>query len=60
VYGSFHGCFDLLFVARVFFMCFFELFSLDFRAHLVPSIVRCLDSDLLVGIIDSCLVHLCG
>jgi hypothetical protein len=39
---------------------FFELFSLDLRAHLVPSILRFLGSDLLVGIMDSCLVHLCA
>jgi hypothetical protein len=31
-----------------------------FRARLVPSILRCLRSDLLVGIMDSCLVHLCA
>jgi hypothetical protein len=59
VCGSFHGCVDLLFVARVIFV-FFELFSLDFRARLVPSILRCLGSDLLVGIMDCCLVHLCA
>jgi hypothetical protein len=41
------------------FCVFFELFSLDFRARLVPSILRCLGSDLLVGIMYSCLVHLC-
>jgi hypothetical protein len=42
------------------FRVFFELFSLDFCVRLVPSILRCLGSDLLVGIMDSCLVHLCA
>jgi hypothetical protein len=42
------------------FRVFFELFSLDFHVRLVPSILRCLGSDLFVGIIDSCLVHLCA
>jgi hypothetical protein len=41
-------------------MSFFELFSSVFRAQLAPSIVMCLGSDLLVGIMDSCLVHLCA
>jgi hypothetical protein len=59
VNGSFHGCIDSPLVAR-WFSCFFELFSLVFRARLVPSILRCLGSDLLVGIMDSCLVHLCA
>jgi hypothetical protein len=40
------------------FRVFFELFLLDFRARHVPSILRCLGSDLLVEIMDSCLVHL--
>jgi hypothetical protein len=39
---------------------FFELFLLVFRVRLVPSILRCLGSDLLVGIMDSYLVHLCA
>jgi hypothetical protein len=39
---------------------FFELFSLDFSALLVHSILRCLGSDLLMGIMDICLVHLCS
>jgi hypothetical protein len=60
VYRSFHGCVDLLFVAREIFVTFFELFSLDFRVWLVPSILRCLGSDLLLGIMDSCLMHLCA
>ena len=60
LYGSIHGCVDFLLVARVMFVSFFELFSLDFRARLVPSILRCLGSDLLVGIMDRCLVHLCA
>jgi thiosulfate reductase cytochrome b subunit len=60
VYGSIHGCVDFLLVARVIFRVFFELFSLDFRVHLVPSIMRYLDSDLLVGIMDRCLGHLCA
>jgi hypothetical protein len=42
------------------FRVFFELFSLVFRARLVPLILRCLGSNLLVGIMDSCLVHLCA
>jgi hypothetical protein len=52
--------FDFPLVARWNFCVFFELFSLVFRARLVPSILRCLGSDLLVGIMDSCLVHLCA
>jgi hypothetical protein len=59
VYGSFHGCVDFLLVASVIFMSFFELFLFDF-VRLVPSILRCLGSDLLVGIMDRCLVHLCA
>jgi hypothetical protein len=58
VNGSFHGCVDFPLVARVNFRVFFELFLLDFRARHVPSILRCLGSDLLVEIMDSCLVHL--
>jgi hypothetical protein len=42
------------------FRVFFELFSSVFRACLVPSLLRCLGSDLLVRIMDSCLVHLCA
>jgi hypothetical protein len=42
------------------FCVFFELFSLVFRARVVPLILRCLGSNLLVGIMDSCLVHLCA
>jgi hypothetical protein len=42
------------------FRVFFELFLLDFRVRLVPSILRGFGSDLLVGIMDSCLVHLCA
>jgi hypothetical protein len=57
VYGSFHGCVDFLLVALV---IPFELFLLDFCARLVPSILRCLILDLLVGIMDRCLVHLCA
>jgi hypothetical protein len=49
VIGSFHGCVDFPLVARWIFMSFFELFSSVFRARLVPSILRCLSSDLLVG-----------
>jgi hypothetical protein len=60
VNGSFHGCVDSQFVARWIFRVFFELFSSVFRARLVPSIVRCLGSDLFVGIMDSCFVHLCA
>jgi hypothetical protein len=55
---SFHGCDDSRFVARWIF--FFDLFSSGFRTWLVPSILSCLGSDLLVGIIDSCFVHLCA
>jgi hypothetical protein len=54
VYGSFHGCVDFLLVARVIFMSF----SRFCHARLVPSILRCLGSDLFVGIMDRCLVHL--
>jgi hypothetical protein len=42
------------------FHVFFEPFSSVFRAQIVPSILRCLGSDLLVGIMDSCFVHLCA
>jgi hypothetical protein len=42
------------------FRVFFKLFSLDFRARLVPLILKCLSLVLLVGIMDSCLVHLCA
>jgi hypothetical protein len=49
-------------VASIFLSCdfrvFFELFLLYFRVRLVPSFLRRLGSDLLVGIMDSCLVHL--
>jgi hypothetical protein len=45
----FHGCINFFLVALV-----------VFRVCLVPSILRCLSSDLLVGIMDSCLVHLCA
>jgi hypothetical protein len=60
VYGSFHGCVDFLLCGSSAFRVFLELFSLDFRACLVPSILRCLGSDLFVGIMDRCLVHLCA
>jgi hypothetical protein len=60
VNGSFHGCIDSRFVARWIFVSFFELFSSVFSARLVSSILRCFGSDLLVGIMDSCLVHLCA
>jgi hypothetical protein len=49
---------SLLWLVR--FSVFFELFLLDFHACLVPSIMRWLGSDLLVGIMDRCLVHLCA
>jgi transposase InsO family protein len=42
------------------FETFFELFLSVFRARIVPLILRCLGSNLLVGIMDSCLVHLCA
>jgi hypothetical protein len=42
------------------FRVFFELFSSVFRVRLVPSILRCLDSDLLVGSKYSCFVHFCA
>jgi hypothetical protein len=58
--GSFHGCVDPRFVARWIFRVLFELFSSVFRVRLVPSILRCLGTDLLVGIMDNCLVHLCA
>jgi hypothetical protein len=38
VYESFHGCIDFLLVARVI-SCLFKLFSLDFRARLIPPIL---------------------
>jgi hypothetical protein len=41
VYGSFHGCVDVLLVARVIMVSFFELFLLDFRARLVPWVRIC-------------------
>jgi hypothetical protein len=40
------------------FRVFFDLFSSVFRARLVTSILRCLGSDFLVGIMDSFLEHL--
>jgi hypothetical protein len=58
VNGSFHGCVDFLLVACWIFVSFY--FRRFFHARLVPSILRCLVSDLLVGIMDSCLVHLCA
>jgi hypothetical protein len=57
---SFHGYVDSWFVAPSIFVSFFKLFSSVFRARFVPLIQRCLGSNLLVGIIDSCLVHLCA
>jgi hypothetical protein len=60
VNGSFHGCIDFPLVACWIFMSFFELFSSFFCARLVSSILRCLGSNLLVGIMDSCFVHLCA
>jgi hypothetical protein len=60
VNGSFHGCVDFPFVARWIFVSFSSYFVDFFRARLVPSILRCLGSDLLVEIMDSCLVHLCA
>jgi hypothetical protein len=42
------------------FRVFFELFSSVFHACLVPSILMCLGSNLLEGIMDSCFVHLCA
>jgi hypothetical protein len=42
------------------FYVFFELFSLDFRVRLAPSILRFLGLYLLVGIMDRCLVRLCA
>jgi hypothetical protein len=42
------------------FRVFVELFLWDFRAQLVPSIMRHLCSDFFVGIMDRCLVHLCA
>jgi hypothetical protein len=44
----------------VIFVSFSSYFLLDFHARLFTSILRCLGSDLLVGIMDSCLVHLCA
>jgi hypothetical protein len=50
-----NGCFH-----QLDFCVFFELFSSVFRVRLVPSILGCFGSDLLVGIMDSCPVHLCA
>jgi hypothetical protein len=60
VNGGFHGCVDSPFVAHWISVSFFKLFSSDFCVRLVPSILRCLGSNLLVGIMDSCLVHICA
>jgi hypothetical protein len=60
VNGSFHGCVGSPVVACWIFVYFFELFSSVFFLQLVPSILRCLGSNLLVEIIDSFLVHLCA
>jgi hypothetical protein len=59
VNGSFHGCVDSRFVARWIFVSFLSYFCRLF-VRLVPLILRCLGSNLLVGIMDSCLVHLCS
>jgi hypothetical protein len=42
------------------FSCLFRAIFVGFCARLVPSILWCLGSDLLVGIMDSCFVHLCA
>jgi hypothetical protein len=60
VNGSFHGCVNSPLVARSIFRVFFELFSLIFRARLVPLILKSLSSNLLVGIMFSCLMYLCA
>jgi hypothetical protein len=60
VNGSFHGCVDFPACSLLDFNVFFELFSLIFHAWLVPSILRCLGSNLLAGswIVASCIfVH---
>jgi hypothetical protein len=59
VNGSFHGCVNFSLVARVIFVFFSSYFRL-FCVRLVPSILRCIVLDLLVGIMDRCLVHLCA
>jgi hypothetical protein len=59
VNGSFHGCVDSPLVVRWIFVSFSSYFR-RFFVRLIPSILRCLGSDLLVGIMDSCLVHLCA
>jgi hypothetical protein len=42
------------------FSCHFGAIFVGFSCTLVPSILRSLGSDLFVGIMDSCLVHLCA
>jgi hypothetical protein len=59
VNGSFHGCVDSLLLARRIFMSFSSYF-VGFSCAACSSILRCLGSDLLVGIMDSGLVHLCA
>jgi hypothetical protein len=58
VNGIFHGCVDFPLVPRWIFLSFSSYFCL--HARLVPSILRYLGFDLLVGIMDSYLVHLCA
>jgi hypothetical protein len=60
VNGSFHGMRRFPVCSSLDFRVFFELFSSVFRARLVPLILRCLGSNFLAGIMDSCLVHLCA
>jgi hypothetical protein len=57
VNGSFHGCVDFSLVARVIFVSFSSYFRWIFVRGLFQM---CLNLDLLVGIMDSCLVHHCA
>jgi hypothetical protein len=59
VNGSFRGCVNSRFVARWIFV-FFRAIFVGFSCAFVPSILRCLGSYLLVGIMDSGFVHLCA
>jgi hypothetical protein len=60
VNGSFHGCVDSPLVARWIFVSFSSYFRRFLCVQFVASILRRLGSDLLVGIMDSCVVHLCA
>jgi hypothetical protein len=57
VNGSFHGSVNFSLVARVIFVSFSSYLRWIFVRGLF---LMCLNLDLLLGIMDSCLVHLCA